>query len=981
MTRFARALGIRPGEGPVGWRLIVLMLALGAGIAVGGSAIESLFFSRFGVRFLPYMFLALGPITFVTMMFTAAAVGRSARAVILLPLGLAILVAAGRGLLLIEARWIYPALWLLELVAWTVQGIAAWGLAGAVHDTRQSKRLFPLYGAALIAGGVIGGLLTPVLAGVLGVENLLLFWASLLMGGFLAARSVALRAGLRGSTRRVAGRRRPGPFASLRTGRVSIRGSALLRWMAIAFMLFAFLYFALSLPFARVVTSRFPDPEQLAGFLGTFFGVTNGAALLISLMVANRLFARFGIGSMVLVLPVIYLVGFGALITGASFGAVVVFRFLQLVWVSGVWLTGWQALYGVVPPGRRAAVRIAMEAVPWQVGVVLAGAGLILAGRLGGPTAVYPLGAVAAIVAGYAAVRARRAYADALEGALREGWPEVFVAEDQPFGGFRRDAAAIAALTRGLADPRARVRRTALEIIHTFAPEDLPDEARPAIVRLLGDRDRDIRLAAVVALKGDAGNTDLARTLRPVLDDADAAVRAQAAAVLTRSGDPGARERLAAMAASDDPTQRSHAIRAVAETGGHEELVVGALRDADPDVRRAAATALADVPPDMGLAPLIEAMHDEDRGVGRAVEDSLVRIGERAAPALLGLLADPTLEDAALRVLEAMGAHPSAGLEAYVKEKSERARGRHRSWRAVASRKDPAGSMLADSLRHEALRHGRRALRAASAMRGSAAVRLAIENLDSRDLEQRANAVEMIEASALVEPQLLAIWEPVAGDRGDREALATLMADDDPWVRACAALAASNGDDPSAIAALERLASDPDPLVRETAARAIRRDVGAMETVPTIALMDRILCLRGVPLFAELPPEDLKHIAEAATEEQHADGTVLAEQGELGEELYVVTAGEVEVRVARGDRVVVAARRRPGEYAGEMSLISGEPRMATLVAAGDVRVLTLDRKRFERIMAERPTVGLAVMRELCNRLRQASASDPVEARV
>jgi hypothetical protein len=54
---------------------------------------------------------------------------------------------------------------------WTGVGAVTWGIAGAVHDTRQAKRLFPLYGSGLILGGAVGGFVTAPLAAALGAEK------------------------------------------------------------------------------------------------------------------------------------------------------------------------------------------------------------------------------------------------------------------------------------------------------------------------------------------------------------------------------------------------------------------------------------------------------------------------------------------------------------------------------------------------------------------------------------------------------------------------------------------------------------------------------------------------------------------------------------------------------------------------------------------------------------------------------------------
>ncbi|HEX2068659.1 MAG TPA: cyclic nucleotide-binding domain-containing protein, partial [Actinomycetota bacterium] len=136
-------------------------------------------------------------------------------------------------------------------------------------------------------------------------------------------------------------------------------------------------------------------------------------------------------------------------------------------------------------------------------------------------------------------------------------------------------------------------------------------------------------------------------------------------------------------------------------------------------------------------------------------------------------------------------------------------------------------------------------------------------------------------------------------------------------------------------------------------------------------LMERILFLRKVPLFADLAPADVKRVAEVAAEHAFPDGAVIAESGEWGDEMHIVVSGEIRVRIDGAGPGAEIARRRPGDYVGEMSIITGEPRMASLVAAGEVRTLSIDRKRFERILLERPQASLAVMRGLCLRLQEA----------
>src|SRR5213075_3247325 len=123
----------------------------------------------------------------------------------LLP-AMAVVVLAMRALLVLNARWLYPALWLGMMMLWTTIGVVVWGVAGAVNDTRQAKRLFPLYGSALILGGVVGGVATAPLAASLGAENLLFLWSASLAAAFALAASALARGGVRVTRRRRSGR-------------------------------------------------------------------------------------------------------------------------------------------------------------------------------------------------------------------------------------------------------------------------------------------------------------------------------------------------------------------------------------------------------------------------------------------------------------------------------------------------------------------------------------------------------------------------------------------------------------------------------------------------------------------------------------------------------------------------------------------------------------------------------------------------------
>jgi CRP/FNR family transcriptional regulator, cyclic AMP receptor protein len=133
--------------------------------------------------------------------------------------------------------------------------------------------------------------------------------------------------------------------------------------------------------------------------------------------------------------------------------------------------------------------------------------------------------------------------------------------------------------------------------------------------------------------------------------------------------------------------------------------------------------------------------------------------------------------------------------------------------------------------------------------------------------------------------------------------------------------------------------------------------------------MERVLFLRKVSMFEELPPEDLKHIAAVAEEQAYPDGEVIMAQGEAGTEMHIIVSGMVAVVVNKRE----IARRGNGDVLGEMALILDQPRTATLSASGDVRLLTIRQREFAGILRERPETSIAVMRVLARRLTEREA--------
>ena len=255
MTQLAELLNVRSGEGRTASLLIGVMLFTSAGSAIGGTGIEALFFSRFGVQYLPYMYMVLGTVSFLTSLAITAMLGRLPKQAlyVTMPLVLAVVLVGER--LVTAFNWAYPVMWLGKEVMNSLIGLSSWGLAGALCDTRQAKRLFPLFGAGRIFGSVLGGLGTGLVVTWLGTENLLLVWAASMFVAFVLGRALL---GQGRAQRPVRKQRRRGPslIKEMQQGYQFVRRSPLMQWVSAAAILFSILFFSIALPFSKVATAQ-----------------------------------------------------------------------------------------------------------------------------------------------------------------------------------------------------------------------------------------------------------------------------------------------------------------------------------------------------------------------------------------------------------------------------------------------------------------------------------------------------------------------------------------------------------------------------------------------------------------------------------------------------------------------------------------------------------------------------------------------------
>ena len=128
--------------------------------------------------------------------------------------------------------------------------------------------------------------------------------------------------------------------------------------------------------------------------------------------------------------------------------------------------------------------------------------------------------------------------------------------------------------------------------------------------------------------------------------------------------------------------------------------------------------------------------------------------------------------------------------------------------------------------------------------------------------------------------------------------------------------------------------------------------------------------LGDVPLFAGVPKRHVRKIAALTSEVRFGKGTAIVTAGEPGNDFFIVLDGVASVLRPDGLRPIEIG---PGSCFGEMSLIDGGERTATVVATSDVLCLRLSRAPFQKMLKNEPAIALALLQEFAGRIRELQA--------
>lgn len=989
-----------------------VLISLAQTLGLVGS--EALFLSRVGMARLPATFVLASALTVLGSLLYATWVGRlrndsffeglllGAAAILAL-----VALAAGRQL-----PGTYTALFCVYFLFQAVFINHYWTFAWDYFDTPTSQRLFPLLAIGSSLGGFIGGGLALLLVRAVGPEALLWAWLAVLIAGASSLRLMRRRL------------RRWGPLdleeadessvEGMRGAIAYIRRSPLGQWLVISSGAMVMALFVSQYLYSRIFLESFPTAAALAIFLAVYLGVSNLVEVAVAAGLTPFLVRRLGVAWANLAHPALMLLSFAALALDARLILAIAARVNRELLDNSLAEPVRNLVYNALPFRFRGRIRAFLEGMVVYSGLALAGGVLLL---LEGPAShlwLCGVGIATAAIYWLANLRVRREYLGALVDGLRTGrldlaslgdvlgrWEieQLAALWDGLLSGAatepsQQDLALAPILAkRGLLDPlmratahrNSRVRRACIDALS----ESIAPGVGAVLLRAAEDADADVRAAATRALGArlidGEGRVypEAEAALRALTRDDSPEVRAEAAlhlggqgqevlAQMTRSRERGvavsALRRLplelidSALARADDPEAglRAEVIecvtRLVTPVPLAESRLEADLNAADPLLRSAVIGALGTLPSLFAIEALARALGDPSSAVRARASQGLALKGEAGLRVVLPVLrsSDPHSVAAALDALEWLETRRLSALLTH------ELRGRVReAWSAVL-----ALHALGEDGSPEL-----RLLRAAYRDLGSRSVKIAFAILEHLEDPHVMRTVDRVLRFAPGRARGDAL--EVLSNLGDRETsrLLVLLLEEGPIEEKIPAVGGTLRVPSGPAAVIEGARDASDPWIRRgyIASRAARGS-GSQEEES----MERLLLVRRVPLFSQLTLDQLEAINRLLDEENYLDGEVIVEEGAVGDRLYVLVEGEVEIfRDYQSEERLLLNRQRPVSCLGEMAVLDGRPRSATIVAVSDVRLLRLEGARLKELVLQMPEIAFDFFRVLNDRVRSA----------
>ena len=664
-----RALNLYPGDLGRGFPLSACLFLIISANVIGKVARDALFLTQFAAVQLPYADIASGVLVGLVVVIYL----RMGRRTSLGSLLVASPLFFGATCVFFWALahysrpgWLYAAFYVWVGMLGVLAPTQVWTLANHLLTTREAKRIFGMVAGGGILGWIFGGYLSKTVAKASGAESLLLALAGLLIICSAVVAVVSKGGKLRldpgkDTTASIAG---TGP-KYLQQSILSLFSSPYLRAIAAVICLSNCATTVTGWQFKAVAQQFSVGKEALAIFFGSFYSYAGILALLFQLLLTTRLLRRFGIGFMLLVLPVVVLAGSAGLLIWGTVAAALFLRGGDQVLRYSVWQSTTELLYLPLPSRGKLRAKWFIDTVVWRLGDGLAAVVvLIFAAQLGWTPQQISWIAILLILGWLAAAYvAGKQYVVVLQDSISQHRLDIEQVSTPTLGRSTVDVLAktilasdsgevlyalslfevesqrgVHPVVRGLLNhPAPEVRQKAISILSAAGDKSV----RPAVEVLLKDPDDGVRTEAMLYLVHNA-HVDPLALLNEIGDFVEFSVRSAVAAYLARPGEAqsieAARQILTAMSRESGEDGQPTRLELARTLGGipdaFDPLLATLLRDPDNLVVHEAIRSVGTLRKLTLVPSLLELLPNREFASGAA--RSLAKFGDQ----IIGFLGD-----------------------------------------------------------------------------------------------------------------------------------------------------------------------------------------------------------------------------------------------------------------------------------------------------------------------------------------------------
>lgn len=409
-----------------------VFLLIGGGMALGRGTTDALFFKRYGIEYLPVMYMIVSVMLLLVTTTYAAFADRfpAEKFFNVLFLGGAILLFIVWWIVTrTESSFIYPVYFIIYEVGSELLPIHAALYLSQNMDTLQAKRLSPLIFAGAQIGAIAGGILLAILAPVIGAQNILMLWGVVFLVSIFLMRMRHAKTGVSHYFR--APKKDAGHFSQAVTQVVQgikfTRDSSLLRAASFALFFMVVAFYVLCYSVNRIYTETFTTEDSLTAFFGILTAVNSTLALLLQVFVTNKIIHRFGVKKINLMFPITSLVSFGALLLNFALPSAILGSLNKDTIMTAFRNPVRNMFFNALPGYMQGRARAMSVAFVMPLALVVGGGVLWIVQRLDHPAYYLSAGIMAALCYLYFNIKMNKAYASEIVLHLKE---KLFLPKD-----------------------------------------------------------------------------------------------------------------------------------------------------------------------------------------------------------------------------------------------------------------------------------------------------------------------------------------------------------------------------------------------------------------------------------------------------------------------------------------------------------------------------------------------------------------------